>query len=247
MAPLSVVFLGTGDAFSEGGRNQSGYLVRGRAGSALLDCGATALASLKRAGFRSGEIGAILISHFHGDHFSGLPFILLDGIYSERRSRTLTIAGPPGVQERSEALFWASYRDSASKSLPIPVTYVDLRPGPGASIGEIGVETFRVPHQGPEISLAFRVTIEGKRILYSGDAGWTEELVEFSQGTDLFICECSFFDTRMPSHLDFRRLAENRSRFGSKRMILTHLGAEVLAHLSEIDFETAHDGQTIEI
>ena len=151
------------------------------------------------------------------------------------------------MRERSEALFWASYRDSASKPLPIPVTYVDLRPEQSTRIGETVVEPFRVPHQEAEISLAFRVTIDGKRILYSGDAGWTEELIEYSQGTDLFICECSFFDTRMPSHLDYRRLAENRGRFGARRIILTHLGAEALTHSSEIELEIANDGNTIEI
>jgi len=71
MKALDVLFLGTGDAFSAGGRNQSCCLIRGTTTSVLLDCGATTLAALKRAGRRSGEIDTILISHFTDKHGSG--------------------------------------------------------------------------------------------------------------------------------------------------------------------------------
>ncbi len=247
MTRLSVLFLGSGDAFSAGGRGQSGCLLRGTSTSVLLDCGATTLAALKCAALRSGEISTILISHFHGDHFAGLPFVILDGIFIERRDRPLYIAGPPGIRERTEALLWATYRGIAAEPLPIPVVYVEINPGQTCRIGETTVEPFRVPHQGTDISLGFRVTFEGKKILYSGDTGWTDDLVEYSKGTDLFICECSCFDTRVPSHLDYVRIHENLGRFGTRRLILTHLSAETLSHSAEIDIELAHDGLVLDL
>ena len=109
------------------------------------------------------------------------------------------------------------------------------------------VDPFRVPHQENDISLGLQLTAAGCRILYSGDTGWTEELVARSQGTDLFICECSFYETRMATHLDYPRLAENRDRFGAGRMVLTHLGREVLARRAQIDLELASDGLCVEI
>jgi ribonuclease BN (tRNA processing enzyme) len=107
------------------------------------------------------------------------------------------------------------------------------------------VEPFRVPHQETEISLGLRLTVGGRALLYSGDTGWTEELIERSQHTDLFICECCYFDTRVPVHLDYPRLAEQRSRFGTRRLILTHLGREVQARRAEIEIEMAFDGMTV--
>ena len=138
-----------------------------------MDCGATALASLKRIGARTGSIDAVLISHMHGDHFAGLPFLLLEFVYVEPRTRPLTIAGPPGIEDRVTALFQAMYRDAADEPLPFPLEFVELIPGEERGIGAITVDPFRVPHQRTDISLALDVTVEGKRILYSGDTGWS--------------------------------------------------------------------------
>jgi ribonuclease BN (tRNA processing enzyme) len=87
--------------------------------------------------------------------------------------------------------------------------------------------------------------LEDRKLVYSGDTGWTEDLMRHTENADLFICECTFFETRRPNHLDYPRLAENHPRFGSKRIILTHLGHEVLRHQDELELDTALDNQTI--
>lgn len=247
MKSVRIFFLGAGDAFSAGGRHQASYLVAGDDTSILLDCGATTLASLKREGVPAGSIDAIFLSHLHGDHFSGLPFLFLEYTYAEPRRRPLRIAGPPGTGDRVHELFRAMYRDAGSRPLPFEVDFVELRPGTEARTGSVVVDPFRVPHQQDEMSLGFEVMLDGRRIIYSGDTGWTEELIRRSEGTDLFICECSFFETKVDSHLDYPRIAENRHRFGTKRLVLTHLGAEVLAHRDRIDIELAHDGLRIDL
>jgi ribonuclease BN (tRNA processing enzyme) len=247
MKPVSVLFLGTGDAFSAGGRSQSGTLVQSDGAIVLLDCGATALVAMKRAGIRPDLIDAILISHLHGDHFAGIPFLFLHATYLETRSKPLCIAGPPGIAERVQSLFRALYPDSAANPLPFELEYREMMPGQNLVIGDCAVDPFRVPHQDSEISLGLRISLAGKRILYSGDTGWTDDLVRWSEGTDLFICECSFFETRLPSHLDYRRIAQNRNRFGTRHLVLTHLGQEVLDHRREIDIELAHDGMVVEL
>ncbi len=66
-------------------------VVHGRPGldaPVLLDCGATSLAALRRRGLDPGEIGAVFVSHLHGNHFGGLPFLILDGQFSRRRPIT---------------------------------------------------------------------------------------------------------------------------------------------------------------
>ena len=240
-----MVFLGAGDAFSAGGRHQAGYLVTAPAATILLDCGGTTLASLKREGIKTGSIDTVLISHLHGDHFSGLPFLFLEYTYVDPRRRPLRIAGPPGTAERVGSLFRSMYQETAAQPLPFPLEFIEMHPQRQLGLDAVTVTPFRVPHQANEISLGFGITVDGRRILYSGDTGWTEDLVSHAQGTDLFICECSFYETRMPSHLDYPRIAANRCRIDTKRLILTHLGQEVLARRNQIDIELASDGLVV--
>lgn len=247
MGDMQVHFLGSGDAFSASGKHQAGYLVRGGGTAFLLDCGSMVLASMKRDGVDPDCVDTIFLSHLHGDHFAGLPYLFIQYTYEEPRRRPLRIVGPPATAERVMALYAAAYRELSTKPLPFELQFTHLLPRRPVAIGDVLVEPFLVPHQEREVSYGLRLEIDGRVILYSGDTGWTEELVTRSQGVDLFICECCYFETRFPFHLDYPRLAENRHRFGAKRMILTHLGREVLARRDEIELELASDGLVVEI
>ena len=66
----------------------------------LLDCGPSILPALKRAGLSSNHFPLVFISHLHGDHVGGLPFLLLDAIFPAARSQPLTLVGPPGLEAR---------------------------------------------------------------------------------------------------------------------------------------------------
>src|SRR5262245_54824193 len=100
MDAVGVTFLGTGDAFSAAGSFQASYLVRGGGTTVLLDCGASTLTSLKRHGLDATAIDAVLLSHLHGDHFAGLPYLFLQYRFDTPRRRPLHIAGPPGTADR---------------------------------------------------------------------------------------------------------------------------------------------------
>src|SRR5215216_441431 len=99
---VAVRFLGSGDAFGSGGRFQACISVRAHEAHVLLDCGATTLVAMRRLGVDPGSVDAVVVSHLHGDHFGGLPFLVLDAQFS-RRERPLVVAGPPGVEERVRA------------------------------------------------------------------------------------------------------------------------------------------------
>ena len=132
------------------------------------------------------------------------------------------------------------------KQLPF-VEFPVLEPGTAMSLAGAEIRAFRVPHQTDAVSLALRVTIACRSILFSGDSSWTDEFIEQSEGVDLFICECCFFDTESTTHMSYTRIAANRDRLRCKQLILTHMGDEMLARQESLPVLLAHDGLVMEI
>lgn len=244
---VKLTFLGSGDAFNAKGFRHAGYLLDAPGGSWLLDCGPSTLQALKALAIPADRIDGVFLSHLHGDHFGGIPFLFLEYLFESPRRRPLCIAGPPGTEERVAALFRALYRDLSQGPLPFSVDWRVLLPGQPVEVGAARIGPFRVPHQRSGISLGLRVEAAGRTVVYSGDTGWTEALVEQSEGADLFICECCFFETRVDYHLDYPRLHENRHRFRCRRLILSHLGREVHRRAAEVEIEMARDGMTVDV
>lgn len=243
---MKLHILGCGDAFGSGGRNQSGYLVEAPDKLFLLDCGPTALLAMKRAGFAPRRLNTILLSHLHGDHCGGLPFFFIDDLYREPRADPLTIAGPPGTEEKVRALFQVMYGGAKGNEIP-PTRFVVLQPDQPANVNGIGVTPFRVPHQSEAISLGLKVGYQDKQILYSGDSLWTDDFIARAQGVDLFLCECSFYHAQPGMHVNYQALTANAGRLGCRQMVLTHMGEEMLAHKKDLIGLVAEDGMVLEI
>ena len=104
-----------------------------------------------------------------------------------------------------------------------------------------------VVHPSGSTAYGLRVNLGGRVVAFSGDTAWTPALGELARDADLFICECTAFDTPVPAHLTYRELRPALADLGARRTILTHLGASMLAHLADLDVEVAEDGQTIEV
>lgn len=239
-------FLGSGDSFGSGGRHQACILVEGADLRLLLDCGATSLVALRAAGVEPASLHAVVISHFHGDHFGGLPFLILDQQFA-KRDRPLVVAGPPGVEARVRAAFDALYPGSAATAhAAVDVRYVELGAAP-VDIGSGPVMALPVAHLPATQPHGLRLAIDGRTVAYSGDSEWCESLVQLADGADLFICECYSFSKRIPQHLEHATLVAHRSELRAKRIVLTHLGPDALANLRSLQFTAAHDGLEVEL
>lgn len=81
---MQIRFVGSGDAFGSGGRFQTCIRLQAKGYTALVDCGATSLTALKAQQLDPGEVDVVVLSHLHGDHFGGLPFLVLDGQFTGR-------------------------------------------------------------------------------------------------------------------------------------------------------------------
>src|SRR5271157_6012844 len=125
MGSLQLQFLGSGDAFGSGGRFQTCFLLKGASEYVLVDCGTSSLIAMKRAGIEPSEIGWVIITHLHGDHFGGIPFLILDGQF-RHRTRPMVIAGPPGIRARVEAAMEVFFPGSSRTAQRFAVKFVEL-------------------------------------------------------------------------------------------------------------------------
>ena len=244
---VRVTVLGSGDAFGSGGRLHSAYLVETPRHTFLLDCGPTILQSFKQSGRDPGAVDFVLLSHLHGDHFGGLPFLFMEYRFEEPRSRPLAVYGPPGTERRVRSLFGALYERIASEPLPFAVRYEEVVAGTSPVLDGVRVLPFVVPHASELRAFAYRIEVDGRTILYSGDSAWTEEFVAHSRGADLFLCECSTYETRVGIHISYPEIAARARDLGCRRLVLSHLGSEPLAHLDELTLECARDGMTLDL
>ena len=125
--------------------------------------------------------------------------------------------------------------------------FIELSPTSEAAVGGLHVLPFAVQHPSGAPSFALRVRTGNRIVVYSGDTGWTDSLVEVSRDADVFLCECWTFDEVRPTHISYRRLATERGGLSARRVVLVHLGPAMFAHLDEVEIEMAHDGLVIEL
>ena len=242
---MQLRFVGCGDAFGSGGRLNTCFHVAGRASNFLIDCGATSLPALKRLEIDRDAIDLILITHFHGDHFAGLPFFLLDAQFS-RRTRPLTIAGPHGIETRLPLLMEALFEHSSTTQQRFDLSVVALTPEQSRNFGAVRVTPYRVVHGetgGP--FLGYRIEAEGRTLAYSADTEWTEALIPLAQGADLFIAEAYMYEKVVKNHLSLKTLEQHLPTIGAKRLVLTHMSDDMLSRLEDVPHLAAEDGMVL--
>jgi ribonuclease BN (tRNA processing enzyme) len=244
---MKVRFAGSGDAFGSGGRWQTCIHVSGEGQVVLVDCGATSLTALKAQGLDPGAVDAVAVTHLHGDHFGGLPFLILDGQFSHR-ARPLRVAGPPGIRARLADAMEVLFPGSSQVRRRFEVEVTELRPdGTPASLGVAVVRGWEVVHACGAPPLALRVEVGGRSFGYSGDTQWTPALAEAARGTDLFAAEAYTFDRPVRYHLDYRTLREHLGEIEAQRVVLTHMSADMLARLADAGTPAAYDGMALDV
>lgn len=214
----------------------------------LLDCGTTSLIGLKAAQINPASIDAIIVSHLHGDHFAGLPFWLLDAQLNNRRSSPLVIAGHPDLEPRLRATMDLLFPGSQRALDAVETRFIHLEIGSVAEIGPASVEAFAVEHACGSPPFALRLTTPaGHIVTYSGDTEWTDNLISAADGADIFIAEAYFFEKKIKWHLDYATLAANLPRVTARRTVATHMGADVLSRLNELQVMAASDGLVVQL
>lgn len=242
---MELRFIGCGDAFGSGGRFNTCFLVTAGGHRFLIDCGASSLVALKQAAIDPNTIDAVVVSHLHGDHFGGLPFLLLDARLMSKRKRPLLLIGPPGLEERLAAAQEVLFPGSSQRPLGFPLAYRALTARERCVGDGFDVVPYPARHEAGAPCFSLRIACDGKAIAFSGDTEWSDDLAAASRGADLFICECSSWERPLSGHINYRELAPQLAMLGIKRVILTHMNPEMLERRSVLGHETASDGMVL--
>jgi ribonuclease BN (tRNA processing enzyme) len=213
----------------------------------LLDCGPATCQGLNAVGIARDEVQAILISHYHGDHFGGIPLFLLACLYEDARRAPLRIAGPAGVERRVRDAARALGFAIESREWSFPILFDEAAAGSETRLGPVAMRIFPTHHQADSCPHGLVVEAGGRRIAYSGDTGWFDGLPQSVRGSDLFICECTLSDAGFEYHLSLEELSAHRTRFDVGRIVLTHLGTAMREQRGPCGFDKADDGLSIKL
>jgi ribonuclease BN (tRNA processing enzyme) len=245
---MKLTFVGCGDAFGSGGRFNTCFHVEAASTRFLIDCGASSLIAMKKLGIDRNAINLILVTHFHADHFGGIPFFILDAQLLAKRTQRLSIAGPAGLKEWYARVMETAFPGSSTARQKFELSLVEL--APGTSWSHSGVEVLPAPvrHGQPaEMFYAYRIGVNGHTLAYTGDTEWTDRLIEIGRDADLMVAEAYFFSKQVPLHLSYKKLVEALPLIHPKRLVLTHMSDDMLLRNDGILHETAHDGLVINL
>ena len=203
--------------------------------------------ALRKWGIDPNSIDAVLLTHLHGDHFGGLPFFIIDAQLHSKRKAALIVGGPPGTPERLAVAMEAFFPKSTQIQRAFEVRHVEWHPRERIQAGPAFVTPFPAMHACGAPPFSLRVELGGRCVTYSGDTEWTPALPEAASNADLFVCECLMYEKAVKFHLDHGTLRAHADELKPNRMVLTHMGPEVLARRMDLAWESADDGQVIQL
>ncbi len=237
-------------------RKASGFLLQVREQAFLVDGGSGTLQALVQQGVNPQDLNAGIYTHRHPDHTGDLASVLF----------AMRVAGRTGVNAdypifaaegfadflaRLKACYpkWLEGHGWTARVNELPLE----SPGKAVLPGEVELTTMPANHSGGALHL--RLNAGGRSIVFSGDTGPSEALVELAEGADLLVCECAL---SMPSasvrHLWPGAVRKILAQAKPKYALLTHFYEEVderealvEARKSGVRVDRAFDGQQIEV
>jgi ribonuclease BN (tRNA processing enzyme) len=201
---------------------------------------------LKRAGVNPNSVHTVVLTHLHGDHFSGVPFLVLDGQFP-RREGALTVAGPVGTTARLGQAMEVLFPGMSAAERRFDVHVIEISPGVPARVGAADVTGFEVIHPSGAAALAVRLRFRGRTIAYTGDTQWSPQIARAADDADLLISEAYTWSRPIKHHLRWIDLAEHFGELRCRRLIVTHMSPDMLRHVDDLPagVDAATDGATV--
>ncbi|MBA2379477.1 MAG: ribonuclease Z [Blastocatellia bacterium] len=230
---MKLTILGSGTSVFHPKRSSSGYWLETPGGTILLDCAASVPHRMAQEGLNWGELDAIWISHFHLDHFAGLPAFLFGTKHApetQGRTKTLTIFGPKGLKDLLQKV-----SDAGEYKLfeqPFPLEIREVEPLENIEIVGLHATAMKTPHTEASLGLHLR-SADDKTFVFTADTGFTDVIASFARRVDLLLIECSFVaDKPTDIHIQLDEAMFLIGKAEPRRAVLTHLYPE----WDEVDF-----------
>ncbi len=223
---MELIVLGSGSALSGANRCTAGYVLKTNKEPIILDFGYGCFKQMQRAGVDYKDINNILLSHLHPDHTNDILALystLKCAIeFGEIKSKTLNIYGPKGVKEYWKNLERLYY--SKNKALKVNVKELE---NSKIKLSKATFEARPMAH-GKINALGFKISAEGKSVVYSGDSDYSANLLKLAKNSDISIFDCSHKDNKYyPGHLTPTRCAELAAKANVKSLMLTHFYPDI--------------------
>jgi ribonuclease BN (tRNA processing enzyme) len=244
-------------------RTQSSNLLIVNGTLYVIDAGDGAARRITKAGFNVRDVGTIFITHHHDDHTAGVG-TLMSVAWDNQRTKPINVYGPPKTEDLVKAAvqYFTISADiriaDGGRTIPIGQLFFGHDVGTGviyndANITVTAIENThfdfqKVPASARQKSYSYRFDTPGRVIVFTGDTGPTDALVELAKGADLLVSEANSIEQRMQDlvrsgqwqvmtpeeqvrierqmaegHLSTEDVGKMATRAGVKTVVLTHL------------------------
>ncbi len=250
---MRLTILGTGTARPVGDSPQSGVLVESGDTKILFDIG-SGVASQVEARMNAADLAGLLVGHFHADHWIDIGPLRYRFPWAERALRPLPVYLPPGGRDKLSHLATAINERPTffEDAFAITEYETDLR----IEIGAFVIVPHAVGHYVPAWSMDITGP-DGERVVYAGDMGPSEMVVDLARGADLLILEATLengaFDDARRGHLDTGEAIDHVRRAGVPKGLLVHYHSERRATIaaqcaaSGVPVEPAVPGMVVDV
>jgi len=207
---VRIIFLGNGDAFNTHGRLFTSILVDGSF-RILFECGPTTIYALEKKHIPINSITHIIVTHNHGDHIGGIPFILLNLRHINKNK--ISVICPNSTKKLIPKIYRQFFNDNNFEN-----TYDVFSPN---SKLPFHLRNISGTHSVP--SLIYRLELDGKSIVYTGDTS-KMDLSKFAKYADILIHEASSLNPEAGQfgHSTPFEAAETAKQSKVKLLALTH-------------------------
>lgn len=245
---LRITIIGDSSCIPDVGRETACFLINGKH---LMDTGWCAALRMRQYGFDPLALESIILTHFHQDHYIGLPQLLFYIGLRKRSGPPLTIYGPTENLRRVVEATDSFLQVSRFPELAVNRKLVPLNAGDKFETSDLRFETFAAHHVSgkkvPEQALCYKVTgkVSGACAVFTGDTHHHPPIAEFAKGASLLIHDAS--------HTAPKEAAQIAKQAGVKRLALIHYGhsraAKILAEARAVfpNTELAEEGRTLEV
>ena len=250
---MRLTILGTGSARPIGDSAQSGVLVQAGETAVLFDIG-SGIASQVEARIGATNLAGLFVGHFHADHWIDIGPMRYRFPWAEAAPRKLPVFLPPGGREKLDHL--AAAINERPKFFDPAFDITEYESGQVFEVGALTVTPHAVGHYVPAWSMDIAGP-NGERVVYAGDMGPSEMIVDLARGADVLILEATLEDgsndDARRGHLDTPEAIDHVARSGVVQGLLVHYWSERreiirdLCAQSGVPVEPAVTGMTVEV